>query len=277
MHTLVNAMALILWALAATVLFTYGVRAVVTGERLPPADPDARGSRLAQAAGAFCRELVITAGLLALWPLGLIPTRLFSRTGEGSPILLVPGSAMTWTACIPLTMWLTRQLPNPLCVVSCNPLWAPPERVAAFLADRVRTLSMVADGAPVHVVAFGDGALAMLLAAGRDPSLPVGKIVTVAAPRKAARMGVFFPGGAARHAGLDTASLAHPALAVRSEGDNVVFPDETAVAEHHGGTMTLSTEGHLSTWISPRSWRAAARVLADPPAKPTEKEPSTHA
>jgi hypothetical protein len=264
MHILGTALSLLLWALAAAVLFTYGVRAVVTGERLPPADPDARGGRLAQAVGAFCRELLVTAGLLAMWPLGLIPTRLFSRPGEGSPILLVPGSAMTWTACIPLSLWLTRQLPNPLCVVSCNPLWAPPERVAAILADRVRTVSMVADDAPVHVIGFGDGGLAMRLAVGRDVTLPVGKLVTIAAPVRPARMGVFLPGGADRHAGLAEAPLARPDLAVRSEGDNVVFADESTPTLA-GATMTLATEGHLSAWISPRSWRAAARILADTP------------
>ncbi len=265
MQTLGTALALLLWALAAAVSFTYGVRAVVTGERLPPADPDARGGRLAQAVGAYCRELLVTAGLLALWPLGLIPTRLFSRPGQGSPILLVPGSAMTWTACIPLSLWLSRQLPNPLCVVSCNPLWAPPERVAAVLADRVRTVSMVADDAPVHVIGFGDGALAIQLAAGRDATLPLGRLVTVAAPVRPARMGVFLPGGAARHSGIEEAPLARPVLAVRSAGDNVVFADETASGEADA-TMTLATEGHLSTWISPRSWRAAARVLAEAPA-----------
>lgn len=268
MQILGTALALLLWALVASVLFTYGVRAVVTGERLPPADPDAPGGRLAQAAGAFCRELLVTAGCVALWPLGLIPTRLFSRQGEGSPILLVPGSAMTWTACIPLSLWLTRQLPNPICVVSCNPLWAPPERVAALLADRVRTVSMVADDAQVHVIGFGDGALAMRLALGRDATLPVGKLVTVAAPARRARMAVFLPGGAARHAGLEEAALARPALVVRSAGDNVVFADETATVAADA-TMTLATEGHLSTWISPRCWRAAALLLADTPVAET--------
>lgn len=265
-----TALVLLLWALAAVVAFTYGVRAAITGHRRPPADPDAPGGHLAQAAGAYCRELVITAGLLALWPLGLIPTRLFSRTGDGSPILLVPGSTMTWTACLPLSLWLTRQLPNPLCVVSCTPLRAPPERMAAFLADRIRTVSMVADNAPVHVIALGDGALATLLAAGRDPSLAVGKIITVAAPLRSTRMGVFLPGGTARYAGLEEAQLATPALAVRSLGDNVVMPEESQPADDTP-TLILHTEGHLSCWISPRSWRAAADLLRE---TPTEEDPT---
>ncbi len=270
MQVVATALVLLLWALAAGVAFTYGVRAAVTGQRRPPADPDAPGGHLAQALGAYCRELVVTALLLALWPLGLIPTRLFSRTGDGSPILLVPGSGMTWTACIPLSMWLTRQVSNPLCLVSCTPLRAPPERVAAFLADRIRTVSMVADNAPVHVIALGDGALATLLAAGRDPDLAVGKIVTVAAPLRPSRMGVFLPGGVARYGGLEASELATPALAVRSLGDNVVMPDESAPAEGTP-TMTLQTEGHLSSWISPRCWRAAAALLTEAPSEdPTE-------
>ena len=270
MQTVGTALALLLWALAAAVLFTYGVRAAVTSARLPPADPDAPGTRTAQAVGAFCRELVITVGLLALWPFGLIPPRLFSRSGTGAPVLIVPGSAMTWTACVPLSMWLTRQIPNPLCVVSCTPLRASPERVAVFLADRIRTVSMVADNLPVHVIALGDGGLATLLAAGRDPTLPVGKIVTVAAPLRRARMGVFLPGGSARYAGLEEAPLARPALAVRSEGDNVAFPDETRTDDDQD-TLTLHLEGHLSCWINPRSWRAATLALA---ARPQQSDPA---
>ena len=76
-------------------------------------------------------------------------------------------------------------------------------------------------------------------------------------------MGVFLPGGIARYEGLDVSILARPALAVRSEGDAVVFPEESR-PDGEGETLTLHLEGHLSCWISPRTWRAAALTLADP-------------
>jgi hypothetical protein len=256
------AVCLALWALFAAVAFTYGVRAVVSGARLPAPDPAQPGGALAQALGAACRELVLTALTALAWPVGLVPARLFGVRGTAAPILLVPGACMTWTSCLPLRAFLRRQLPNSIAHVSCRPLAAPPERVATFLADRIRVLSSLADGAPVHVIGLGEGGLAALLAIGRDPTLPVGRVVTVATPRRAAAMGVFLPGGMARYHGLDGAPLARPTLAVGSAGDNLVSDDESRPPE---GTATLElvVDGHLSCWYSPRVWRAALAALLD--------------
>ncbi len=254
------ALCLAFWALFAAVVFTYGVRAVTAGERLPAPDPTQTGGRLAQAVGAACREFVL-AGLTTLaWPVGLVPPRLFAARGRGAPILLVPGAGMTWTACVPLGAFLRRQLPCPVAYVSHRPLGAPPERVAAMLADRIRILSSVADDEPVHVIGLGEGGLAALLAAGRDASLPVGHIVTIASPRTAAAVGVFLPGGMARFHGLADATLAAPALAVRSAGDNLVSDHESLPPEGTP-TLDLAVAGHLGCWYSPLVWRAAVAAL----------------
>ena len=258
------ALGIVLWSYALAVGFTYGARAVVTGDRIPPPDRSEAGGARAQALGAAARELVVSALTVAIWPLGLIPPRLQRRRGDGAPILIVPGATMTWTACLPLATWLARRLDNPIAVVSCTPLFGPPERVASFLTDRIHTLSGVADGAPVHVIGLGEGGLSLRLAAGLDETLPIGKLVTVAAPTMPPRMGVFLPGGTARYKGLGQVALAHPDLGVRSDGDNLVMPGESNLPEGCA-ELILPTDGHLSTWYSPRTWREVLQILANTP------------
>lgn len=254
------AICLLLWAFAAVVVFTYGARAVVTGERLPAAGPGGSASPRAQALGAVARELVWAALTVGAWPLGLVPPRLLHAQGVGSPVLLVPGAAMTWAACLPLASWLRRKLPNPIAMLSAVPLTASPARRVAMLADRIRTLSALADGAPVHVVGLGEGGLALLLAAGHDESLPLGTAITVATPLRRPRMGIFLPGGSARYDGLERAALATPDLAIRSAGDNLVMPDESAPAGEVR-QLSMAADGHLSCWYSPRTWGAIAHLL----------------
>jgi len=253
----------LLWSYALAVGFTYAARALVTGDRVPSPDRDARGGAWAQAIGAATRELVVSALTLVAWPLGLVPPRLQWRRGNGSPILIVPGTSMTWTACVPLASWLGRRLDNPIAVVSSTPLFGPPDRVAAFLADRIRTLSGVADGAPVHVIGLGEGGLSLRLAAGLEDDLPVGKLITIAAPTTPPRMGVFLPGDTDRYRGLGQLPLATPDLGIRSGGDNLVMPGESNLPEGCD-ELLLATDGHLSTWYSPRTWSAVRHMLDTP-------------
>jgi len=254
------ALCVALWAYAVAVGFTYCVRAVVTGDRFPAPDPEAAGGARAQALGAAARELVVSALTVAAWPLGLVPPRLQWRQGTGSPILIVPGAAMTWTACLPVATWLARRVDNPIAMVSCTPLHGPPDRVAEFLVERIRTLSEVADGAPVHVIGLGEGGLALRLTRGLDGTLPLGKLATVAAPTTPPRMGIFLPGGTDRYRGLGQLQQVRPHLSVRSDADNLVMPGESNLL-YVGEELTLQGNGHLSTWYSPRTWRALARLF----------------
>ena len=258
------AICVVLWGYALAVGFTYGARAVVTGDRVPPPDRAVAAGARSQACGAAARELVVSALTAAVWAFGLVPPRLQMRRGEGSPILIVPGATMTWTACLPLAKWLERRLENPIAVVSCTPLLGPPQRVASFLSDRIHTLSGVADGAPVHVIGLGEGGLSLRVARGLDETLPIGKLVTVAAPTTPPRMGVFLPGGTARYKGLGQVPLARPDLGIRSDGDNLVMPGESNLPDGCE-ELILPTDGHLSTWYSPHTWRAILRLLIDPP------------
>ena len=261
------ALTALFWALVAAVTFTYLARAVVVGRRW--VEPEAGGAGpAATTLGSGCRELVLAGLTLLAWPVGLVPNRLFSQPGRGDPILLVPGALMTWSACLPLRWYLKARLPNPVAQVSCAPLFGSPVRMAARLGDRIRTLARVSEGGRVHVIALGEGGLATLIAQRDDPALPVGQVVTVAAPAAAPAAGsrvgrVFLPGGASRYDGIGD-SLPSPTLAIRSEGDNLVLPDESWPDAAPEDVLTLATHGHLSTWYSPRTWQAALDALGLP-------------
>ncbi len=250
------------WALLAVVLWTYATRAVVVRQRLvPPAEPGR--CPVAATLGAAAREFVLAGLTLLAWPVGLVPIRVFSQAGAGDPVVLVPGAGMTWTACLPLRWYLRSRIPNPIVQLSHVPWWGPPERAAARLADRIHTLGRISTTARVHVVAMGEGGLAVLLAMKADPSLPVGSVITVGAPFSPPRFGsVFLPGGPDRYP-VGRESLPAPSLAIRSAGDNLVFPDESRPPEG-SDAVTLASDGHLSLWYSPRTWQRVREALALP-------------
>jgi hypothetical protein len=252
------------WGLLTAVLFTYLTRAVVVGRRTVPVARD-DGSRAVATVGAFAREFVLAALTLASWPLGLVPIRIFSAEGRGTPIVLIPGALMTWTACLPLRWFLRARVDNPVVLLGYTPLWGSPVRAAERLGDRIRTLARLAPEGQVHLIAFGEGGLAALGAMAADPELPVARLVTIATPFVAPRMGrVFLPGGAERYP-ADPTDLPAPSRAIRSAGDNLVLPDESQPPEGTD-TVTFASDGHLSTWYSPQAWQRALEALElEPP------------
>ncbi len=245
------------WAPVAGVLFTYGVRAAVARRRWPEAGPGPRPGPRAVVVGAVVREVALAGATALAWPLGVVPSRLVASPGIGAAVLVVPGAAMTWPACLPLALWLRRRVDNPVHVVSGSVLLRPPPRVAGRLAATIRALARSSGGA-VHVIALGEGGLAALRARRDDPDLPLERLVTVATPFRAPRMGVFLPGAMARYEEAP-AALA-PDHAVRSEGDNVVMSDESTPPPDTP-TTTLWALGHLSTWYSPACWDPALEAL----------------
>lgn len=270
MRTLLWVLTALFWGLLVAVLWTYTTRAVVVRQRLvPPAEPGR--CPVAATFGAIAREFVLAGLTLLAWPVGLLPIRVFSQAGRGDPILVVPGALMTWTACLPLRWYLRSRIPNPIVPLSHMPLWGPPDRAAARLADRIHTLARLSSGGRVHVIAMGEAGLATLLAMNADPQLPVGSVVTVGAPFAPPRFGsVFLPGGTRRYP-FEEGSVPAPTRAIRSAGDNLVLPDESRPPEGTD-TVTLASDGHLSTWYSPRTWQLAKEALGLPDREPGDGE-----
>lgn len=247
------------WALAAAVGFTYLTRAAITGRRWPPCEPPA-GVR-ASGLGAAIKELGLLLVTIALWPVGLLPWRFGQWSGEGTPVLVIPGVGLTWAAALPWTLFLHGRRPNPVAPMS-YPRLVSPSRAAVHIAERIRLLAASAGAGRVDVVAMGEAGLGLRLAMAQDPALPVGTAITVAAPTRAPRMGVFLPGAMARY-GTDPEELEGlpgPDLAVRSEGDALVLPDESLPAGG-GPVCSWQTDGHLGTWYAARTWSAALAAL----------------
>jgi hypothetical protein len=249
------------WALAAGVGFTYLTRAAITGRRWPPREPTAGAGVRASGLGAAIKELGLLLLTLALWPVGLLPWRLGRRHGEGTPVLVIPGVGLTWAAALPWTIFLHGRRPNPVAPMS-YPLLAPPARAAVRIAERVRLLAGTADDGRVDVVAMGEAGLGLRLALAQDPALPVGTAITVGAPTRAPRMGVFLPGGMARYGATPEELEGLPGLdlVVRSVGDAVVLPDESHPGDG-GEVCSWQAEGHLGTWYAARTWAAALAAL----------------
>lgn len=255
MLTALTILAAVFWAFVAAVGFSYLARAAATGRRLPPPGPR-------EGLGAAIRELGLTLVTALLWPVGWLPWRVGRRYGEGAPVLLVPGVGLTWSAAIPLAIYLRGRRRNPVAPMSYAPLLGSPARAAGRIAERIRFLASTADGGRVDVVAMGEAGLALALARRDDPALPVGAVITVGAPTRAPRMGVFLPGGMARYGGEpgELEGLPAPDLAVRSDGDNWVLPDESAPAEGVA-TRSWDRDGHLGTWYAARTWHAVRDTL----------------
>ncbi len=256
------------WVLVLAVGFTYGVRAVISGQRLPPPSPRNPAGPRAAGLGAWIRETVLTLLTVAAWPVGVLPAAWVSDKGRGRTVLLVPGAWMTWTSCLPFHLWLRARRRDPVAMASYGPLGSAPRSAAGRLSARIRDVAE-ASGSDVAVVALGDAGRAAMRALELDPELPCDCLVTVCTPLRRPRLGVLLPGGAQRYdrdeEGNDLPWSRLPDLVIRSEGDNLVMADES-LPDGSCPVRSLSSAGHLSCWYSPWTWRLALDAI-DPPAE----------
>jgi pimeloyl-ACP methyl ester carboxylesterase len=239
-----------------------------------PAPPGLRLGPFARVVAAVREALLFAACYIVLQPLPrlVLPRESGQRTGEHTPVLLVPGfvcNAGLWA-------WFARALRrrgHPVFTHTPEPLFGPIDGYAAALAARVEALSAAAGDRRVALVGHSMGGLIARAYLRRSGTARVACLVTLGTPHHGSALAPFGYGANAREmrrtaewlgglAAFEEGRFAVPVTSIFSYQDNFVAPQ---ISSELGGAanVPLAGLGHMSLAFSPRVAALVDRAVRD--------------